>query len=331
MIRLIRICQGGRPQGDAGEQRRLRMAGITAVVITVVALLASAALYVIPIGDREHAVELATSGGLESGDEVRIGGVPVGEVRSVTLSGTHVRATFGIDAGIDLGHATAAAVKMRTPLGGRFLLLTSTSGSGELPGNTIPLDRTSVPYVLGDLFNTATEKVGALDEQALAKSLNALNRGFDRQALNGLISNMKLLTGIAAGQSDLVRRGLDVGREYTTKLANEKQALSRAIEQLAWASRSLGSHRKEIVQAFWGLKEFLRLLDRVTMAYADELEPVVVELTKTVRYLSDHKDEFLQALTDLQAISEQLIAASSDAGLKVDVSPVACSSPEGEC
>ena len=48
----------------------------------------------------------AEAGGLKANDEVRIAGVRVGKVDSVSLDGDHVKVAFRIDSGADFGTDT---------------------------------------------------------------------------------------------------------------------------------------------------------------------------------------------------------------------------------
>src|SRR5688500_15050143 len=89
-------------------------------IVVLIALLAVAfnasKMPLIGGGDTYHAA-FAESGGLKSGDEVRIAGVRVGKVETVELAGDHVKATFRVKTPSQFGTETAAAIKVKTLLG----------------------------------------------------------------------------------------------------------------------------------------------------------------------------------------------------------------------
>src|SRR6478672_5814099 len=119
---------------------------IGAISIAVIALLILAAfkadkLPLIGGGDTYYA-SFTEAGGLKPNDEVRVAGVRVGKVKSVTLDGDHVKVAFQVDGSADFGPETGAQIKVKTILGAMFLAL-EPEGSGQMKeGATIPVDRT---------------------------------------------------------------------------------------------------------------------------------------------------------------------------------------------
>src|SRR4051795_1092243 len=89
---------------------------VGAISLAVVALLVLAAfraqdLPVIGGGDTYYAA-FSESGGLKADDEVRIAGVRVGKVESVTLDGNHVKVAFRVKSDDGFGKDTSAAIKV---------------------------------------------------------------------------------------------------------------------------------------------------------------------------------------------------------------------------
>src|SRR6478752_5804121 len=100
---------------------------IGAISIAVIALLILAAfkadkLPLIGGGDTYYA-SFTEAGGLKPNDEVRVAGVRVGKVKSVTLDGDHVRVEFLLQKGVQFGTQTGAEIKVKTLLGSMFLAL----------------------------------------------------------------------------------------------------------------------------------------------------------------------------------------------------------------
>ena len=110
-----------------------------AVVLGLILLAFNAdKLPIIGGGDTYYA-DFTEAGGLKANDEVRIAGVRVGKVDSVSLDGDHVKVAFRIDSGADFGSDTRAAIKVKTLLGAMYLSL-EPAGPGQLPeGSEIPV------------------------------------------------------------------------------------------------------------------------------------------------------------------------------------------------
>ncbi|HMT49265.1 MAG TPA: MlaD family protein, partial [Dietzia sp.] len=108
-------------------------------------------------GMRDATVYVADAAGLDTGDHVQVAGMNVGTVRKIELDGDRVRVRFAINRGVELGADTSAQIKTDSILGRRALGVFS-DGRGDLEDNTIPIERTSVPYsltsALGDLSDT---------------------------------------------------------------------------------------------------------------------------------------------------------------------------------
>ncbi len=118
--------------------------------------------------------DFSEAGGLKPNDEVRIAGVRVGKVDSVSLDGDHVKVAFRIDSGADFGTDTRAAIKVKTLLGAMYLSL-EPAGSGQMPeGTEIPVDRTSSPYDVVQAFSGLARTSERIDTHQLARSLTTL-------------------------------------------------------------------------------------------------------------------------------------------------------------
>ncbi|MCQ4127663.1 MCE family protein [Rhodococcus erythropolis] len=301
---------------EYSSPRKTITTGIISALIVTIVVLAGVTLYAVNLGSREIQATFVASGGARTGDEVRVAGISVGNVSSVALSGTSVELTLAVDRDVRIGSDTIAAVKMLTPIGGRYVLLSSTS-TGSSDETRIPVERTSVPYALGEIFDQATETATQFDGPAIATTLDALSQLTSTPHIADVIDNTATLTEIAARQHTALGDGLQVAREYTGALANDKDALTRVVEQMAWISRDLGAQRVEIVQAFNGLKRFLRLADRLALSYEGELEGLIEDYARTVQSLDAQAPDIEDALAQLPDLMSALTDAARGAGLPI--------------
>ena len=154
--------------------------------------------------------------GLKGGNFVRIAGVEVGKVKNLTLhkNGT-VTVEFAIDNGLSLTQGTRAAVRYENLIGDRYLSLEEGPGSPQklLPGQTIPLDRTSP----------------ALDVDALIGGFRPLFRALDPDQVNALSGE---LLRVFQGQGGTISSVLAQTSALTTTLAGRDQLIGQVITNL---------------------------------------------------------------------------------------------------
>jgi phospholipid/cholesterol/gamma-HCH transport system substrate-binding protein len=157
-----------------------------------------------------------TASRLKSGNKVRIAGVNVGSVKSVTLNpDDSVDVAFNIDKRYQLYTSTRALIRYENLVGDRYLEVTS--GPGELrklpPGATIDKSHTQP----------------ALDLDALLGGLRPVLKGLDGNKINEISSAViELLQGQGGALNDLL---MNTGA-FTQSLADRYQVISDVIHHL---------------------------------------------------------------------------------------------------
>src|SRR5688572_16578182 len=151
---------------------------IGAISLAVIAALMTVAfkagdLPVIGGGDTYYAA-FEEAGGIKANDEVRIAGVRVGKVRGVELAGDHVRVEFQVDEGAEFGPESEAQIRVKTILGAMYLSLVP-KGEGQLEeGTEIPVERTSSPYNVVDVFEGLADRSERIDTDQLAQAIDTM-------------------------------------------------------------------------------------------------------------------------------------------------------------
>ncbi|MFI9404725.1 MlaD family protein [Nocardia sp. NPDC052316] len=252
--------------------------GIAGVLVSVLGLLAAAVLYVVPFGEQSYTADFRNSGGARTGDEVRIAGIKVGQVRSVELVGDHVEVRFGVDREVRVGDASSVAVKMLTPIGGHYLSL-APQGERALGGKHIPPERTTTPFELTDIIDVATPVLSQVDGTTLRSTIAEVNAALAGQpdAVRSIIGNFNDLTGVLAERSTQLDSAVRVSDEYIGAIATDRAVLADFVRELGGVAVVLGQRRGEVVQVFELLKRFFAVLHRPVMAYGDSIEPSVAE------------------------------------------------------
>ncbi|MGI5330518.1 MCE family protein [Actinomadura nitritigenes] len=230
----------------------------------------------------------ADTGGLGSGDDVRVAGVRVGEVTGVRPDFRRglVLVTWKVDSGVDLGPSTSAQIEVSNILGGRYLRLSgavTTPHLADLPPakRRIPLERTQVPTTVNDVLNTSTRTVARLDTRSINKIVSEL-QGVDaehRGRLSRTLVNLSKLAEAVDGSSPQIKRML-AGGDRILSLAHAKdQQLDRLLGNIQAMLDEL-QRRKQELAAFLGSGS-----------------RTVAALTKLI---DDHQAQLVSVMSDLR-------------------------------
>lgn len=153
---------------------------------------------------------------LKAGDSVRVAGVRVGTVDSVSLQrDSTVLVKFDADRNIRLTTGTNVAVRYLNLVGDRYLELIDTPGSTRIlpEGSQIPEDRTAA----------------ALDLDLLLGGLRPVIQGLNPQDVNALTSS---LIQVLQGQGDALDSLLSRTSSFSTTLADNNEVVQQLIENL---------------------------------------------------------------------------------------------------
>ena len=275
------------------------LVGFVAIALLMLAAFRADRLPIIGAGD-EYKASFAEIGGLKSGNEVRVAGVAVGNVKGIELKGDHVDVTFKLDKGTELGRDTGAAIKVRTLLGAEFLAL-NPAGTGELKkGSTIPLSRTVPPYNVVEAFSDLSTTTDELDVDQVSKALDVLAKIAARTP--------KEFRGAIKGVSDL-----------SANLAARDQQINTLLVNLKKVSAVLNATGPDLERLF---KDATVLFDAISArrAAVHRLLVSTAEISRELRALvKDVRSDLKPALKQLETVTDMLRQneASLDEALRV--------------
>ncbi|MCC3317451.1 MCE family protein [Nocardia africana] len=198
--------------------------------------------------------------GIYQGSEVRILGVPVGKVDSVTPQGDQVKVTMHVDRKYDIPADAKAAQITPSVVSDRYIQLTPVyKGGPKMPRNaTIPRDRTATPVEVDRLYKSIQELSDALGPNGANKD-GAVN--------------------------ELVRTG-------AANLSGNGDALSNSLTQLSHAARYLSDARGDIFDTIKNLQIFVH-----TLAVNDQqVREFNTQLADLAGFLSGERENLGQAL-----------------------------------
>jgi phospholipid/cholesterol/gamma-HCH transport system substrate-binding protein len=204
---------------------------------------------------------------LEKGDDVRVAGVSVGEVKEVEH---HERAmakvTFRIDADIELTTASTAEIRFLNLVGDRYLALEQGRGAADAEpleeDDTIPVQQTRP----------------SLDLTVLFDGFKPLFQALTPDQVNELSMN---LVQVLQGEGGTVRGLLEHTASLTTALADRDQLIGEVVTNLSETLDTVNDRREQLSNLVIELKDWMRDLARDRKTIGGSLDNIS-DLTVTV-------------------------------------------------
>jgi phospholipid/cholesterol/gamma-HCH transport system substrate-binding protein len=197
--------------------------------------------------------------GLLPGNDVRIAGVRVGQVKSIALADRKLaRVTFTLDQNRRIPASTIVRLRYRNLVGERYLAVTEGPGSAELlkNGATIPLAQTRSALDLTVLFNGFRPLFQALDPQSTNEVAFELVQTLQGEGgtLETLMQRTASLTTTLADRDAVIGRVINNLSAVLDTLDNGDQ-LSQLILQLRRLAAGFAQDRTAIGQSIVGIND----------------------------------------------------------------------------
>ncbi|WP_374025412.1 MCE family protein [Mycobacterium sp. HNNTM2301] len=230
------------------------------------------------IGEYVVTVDLPESGGLYQTSVVTYRGTDVGQVKSVDVTATGVRAVLAIRSGVKVPADVQASVHSRSAIGEQYIELTPQPGKGGdhgralRAGDVIPAGRVDVPVDIGHLLDVTNRALQAIPRDNLRTVVNETDR-----AVGGLGPELSRIVDGSAALA--IAGGQTVGPlaaliDQTPPVLDSQIQTSYSIAR--WASRTAAitaqfkaqdaAVRDLLTQGTNGVEESRALLDRVSPA-----------------------------------------------------------------
>jgi len=289
-----------------------RFAGISKVLtaFVVLALLAAVAL-VVNNGDgkRYITIDFEQTNSVYKGSDVKILGVPVGEVVSLTPRGDVVRAKVSYKGDVKLPNDVKAVVVSPSIVGDRFIQLAPAyTGGAVLKNNAVlPVDRTAVPVELDQIYQSlddlsvALGPKGANKERSLSRLIDDSAKQLDGQGaqLNETIHNFGKLSTTLSNNKDELFGSLREVEDFVSLLKTNDSAVRSFNDSTAKVSTVLAGERDDLKETLRQLSLALVDVNSLVKENRGKLRSNIDNIASLAAVLAKHKAE----------IEEQTIAA----------------------
>ncbi|GAA1982511.1 MCE family protein [Amycolatopsis minnesotensis] len=275
---------------------------VGAVTALIMVLLGSVTFFAddLPIigGGTEYAAEFGEAAGLKTNDEVRVAGVKVGEVSAVNLEGDHVEVRFKVK-NAWLGDRTSAAIKIKTLLGQKNLLLDPRGGNELDPGTPIPKDRTTSPYDVTDVFNDLANTAGSIDTVKLAQSFRTLSETLGASApqdVRAALDGMSALSKTLASRDNELTKLFDGTSQLSKTLGDRTGQVESLIKNGNVLLTELNARKDAIAKLFGGTKALGEQLRGLVADNQKTLGPALDQLDRVTTVLQRNQDKLTESL-----------------------------------
>jgi phospholipid/cholesterol/gamma-HCH transport system substrate-binding protein len=277
----------------------------------------------------ELSARFTSAVGLYPGSEVRILGVKVGEVGSVTPGKDGVMVRLRLDHGLRVAADTGAVIVSPTMVSDRYVQLTKpydkNAGGPALKAGAL-ITETGVPVEVDDLYGSLTDVAqqlgpeGANRNGALSRLLSVAADNLDGEGkdINKMITEFGKATGTLADSDDDFFATVGNLDDLNTMLLAHDQGVADANRQLAEVSEYLAADSDDLGTAIANLGDALGVLDDFIDDNRSHLESSVKALRGPTQTLVNQKKSLEEAVRMLPLALQNFLSAYDPAHNTVD-------------
>ncbi|MBI2170181.1 MAG: MCE family protein [Actinobacteria bacterium] len=254
-------------------------------------------------GGMEVTAEFTRAVSLFPGSQVRVLGLPAGDVADVEVEGDLVKVTLRINGDVTVPADAQAMIVPFSLIGERYVQLfpAYTGGPKMKDGAVIGADRTSVPVEPDEALESLRDLLDDLNPEATQRLTRNLAADLEGQGqnVNDMLANVGELTRDLGAKSDSLGRIIDHFDEFTATLVTRESQIGTALDQFAAVTAVLADERDSLANIIRNLGAFAAdardLVEEHGAALASDLEVL------------EHVSKGLQA--NLDAVGNLLDAA----------------------
>src|ERR1700722_61920 len=174
--------------------------------------------------------QFTDSGGLSTGDKVRIAGMDVGKIEGLEIDGDHVVMKFSIGTN-SIGTESRLAIRTDTILGKKVLEVEARGNQQLRPGASLPLGQSTTPYQIYDAFFDVTKAAQGWNIDTVKESLHVLSQTVDQTYphLSAALDGVAKFSDTIGKRDEEVTHLLAQANQVATILGDRSQQFDRLL------------------------------------------------------------------------------------------------------
>lgn len=283
-----------------------RASKLVPLVVVVLLLVAAGVTLTSRGSERYLTVDFPQTNSVYEGSDVRILGVAVGKVESLTPRGEVVRAKLSYSSDVKLPADVKAVVISPSIVGDRFVQLAPvyTGGAVLKDGGYLPVSRAAVPVELDQIYQSLDDLSVALGPKGANKNgsfsslIDDTAKQLDGQGaqLNTTIKNFGKLSTTLANNKDELFGSVRQVDEFVKLLKNNDADVRTFNDSTAQVSTVLEGERDDLAKTLKALSLALIDVNALVKDNRGELRKNVKNLASLSKVLARHQDD-LEKLT----------------------------------
>lgn len=258
--------------------------------------------------------------GIYEGSDVRVLGVAVGKVDSVTPQGNTVKVEMTVDRGVELPADVRAVQIIPSVVADRYVQLTPAYSGGEKAGKEIELsvEQTMVPVEVDQIYASVKELSDALGPDGANKT--------DGTGRQGAVSEL-----VATGAANLEGNGEKLGRaienlsKASSTLSDSRGNLFDTVKNLNTFVGALRENDAQVRQFNTQMASFNQFLAGERDQLASALNKLSIALGDVATFLADNREQIGETVRDLQPTTQALLDEKTNLKEVLTVLPITIS------
>lgn len=281
---------------------RARLSVLGFIVFLVVALVLTVLVYGslrrdTSAGSHGYSALFADVTGLRPGDDVRVAGVRVGRVDTISLDDDVARVGFRLENDQQLYADTIASVRYQNIVGQRYLgLARGPRPESDIPlppGSELPVDQTEPSFDIGAMINGFEPLFTLLDPEqadALSQSLIDAFQG-DSGAIGELVVRARDMTAVFAERDELLGNLIDGSKTATENLARQDATLDAVLNNAQQLITALNERRDTLVSSLGSVTHAVDRMSTIGDEIYPDLEEFIYREPGMTKHLVQNRDE----------------------------------------
>jgi phospholipid/cholesterol/gamma-HCH transport system substrate-binding protein len=264
----------------------------------IVALLAAAAFVMFQSEERKTlTAHFPRTVSVYEGSDVRVLGVPVGNVETVTPSGTDVVVTMSYEAETKVPADAKAVIIAPSVVGDRFIQLTPVYHDGDevlASGEELEQEQTAVPLELDQIYDS-------LDELNVALGPTGANR-------NGALSDLLESTAKNfGGQGEQFHQTIEDFSKFSATLDNNKEELFGSFAALEGFIGTLAKNDRTVRRFNQSMAEVATMLSGERQELRASLRNLAVAMGEVSTFVKDNREILGRNIEGLNRVARVLV------------------------